>query len=119
MNSFRVAIFAVAMSVAMAEQGFCSSITGSQLLKWCSPTGQVSAQQTYDLGLCEGYIFAISDASECGFAVDGYSFQPPQGGTLDQFVKVSVKWLQDHPEKLHFAAEGLVAQALSKAFPCP
>jgi hypothetical protein len=43
----------------------------------------------------------------------------PERASIAQLARVTVKWLQDHPEKLHEAAGGLIYTALHDAFPCP
>jgi len=42
----------------------------------------------------------------------------PQGYTSGQLVKVVVKDLNAHPEKLHLDAMALVLKPLASAFPC-
>jgi len=36
----------------------------------------------------------------------------------DQFIRVAVKYLEDHPEDLHAQAAILIQAALREAFPC-
>jgi hypothetical protein len=43
----------------------------------------------------------------------------PEEATQDQLAKVVVKYLNDHPERLHEDAFLLVFAAYSDAFPCP
>jgi hypothetical protein len=43
----------------------------------------------------------------------------PDGVSYDQIVRVVVKYLQSHPERLHRRGKGLAVEALSAAFPCP
>jgi len=64
------------------------------------------------------YIVGIADALE-GNVIDGWRACIPQSVTQGQAKDVALKWLRAHPEKRHFAAAGLVAYALSDAFPCP
>lgn len=42
----------------------------------------------------------------------------PQEFSLDQMRRVSLKWLQDHPEKLNLYTAQAVRAALAEAFPC-
>lgn len=37
---------------------------------------------------------------------------------VSQMMEVTQKYLNDHPEKLHLGASGLIAMALSEGFPC-
>ena len=68
-------------------------------------------------GACVGYVMAI---------VDILNYQPfnryractPPTVIANQAVDVAMQFLRRHPELRHYAASGLVAQALSEAFPC-
>jgi len=43
----------------------------------------------------------------------------PKGGIeLGQALRVTVKWLKDHPEKLHLPGDILIGLALRDAFAC-
>lgn len=44
-------------------------------------------------------------------------FKLPRGITVGQLQQIVVKFLSDHPEKLHEAADPLVLAALTQAFP--
>jgi Rap1a immunity proteins len=99
---FALVIFGTASS---AWAGFYS---GSYLLDLCNTNSLA----------CMGYVVAIADSSICPKTVNGYSWLPPDGVTTGQVEKVTIKWLNEHPEKLHLNASGLVAFALSEAFPC-
>lgn len=43
----------------------------------------------------------------------------PTGATYEQVVRVIVKYLRDHPERLHRPRRQLMLAALEAAFPCP
>ena len=70
---------------------------------------------------CSGYIAAITDAAAWGppWGVYGYILCPRDTVTLAQMTDVVVRFLAAHPERRELGAAGLVAQALSEAFPCP
>lgn len=69
-------------------------------------------------GIALGYIVGISDVLE-GHAINGWrACSPANGVTQGQVRDVVVQWLRAHPEKRHFGADGLVAEALQTAFPC-
>lgn len=69
--------------------------------------------------LCDGYIVGISDALSGGSDIHGIKACGPDGITTGQVTEIVIEWLRGHPELLHYAAPGLVAEALSKAYPCP
>lgn len=68
-------------------------------------------------GICNGYITGVVDASR-GIAWDGTRFCEPDIYSDSQLKKIVIKYLNDHPEKLHKAAGSLVQAALYEAFPC-
>ncbi len=43
----------------------------------------------------------------------------PPGITNNQAIMVIVKYMKEHPEKLHISASALILVALRKNFPCP
>lgn len=60
------------------------------------------------LGYILGVYDASSDVSICG----------PSQGTAGQLGAIVLKYLAEHPQKLHEKASDLVLNALSSAFPC-
>ena len=100
----------VALCVATVPCAGAGFDTGNSLLRSC---------MSENLNLCLGYTSAISDAMGDGGIVRGRIACIPVGVTRGQVEDVAVQFLKQHPEKRHFAADSLVAQALSKAFPCP
>ena len=101
------------VGAAVPTRGFASFQNGNTL--WADCNGK--ADDWFIKGYCAGYISSISDALD-GNAIDGYRACLPNGVTIGQVQDVVVKWLRAHPEKRHFQAAGLVAQALEDAFPC-
>ena len=89
-------------------RGYCSKYTDS------FPTTPPDAWRS---GLCSSYVVAISDVMTRN-AVNNLRACIPRGNTQDQIVKIAIKHLREHPEKLNFSAYSLVAVALSEAFPC-
>lgn len=45
-------------------------------------------------------------------------FCQPSNSTTGQMARVTAKWIDAHPENLHFPAGGCVFMALMDAFPC-
>jgi len=42
----------------------------------------------------------------------------PKSSTVPQWVSIVIKWLREHPEKLHKPATSIVIMAIKEAFPC-
>ena len=77
--------------------------TGSRLVEICE--SGVNGKASF----CMGYIAGV---------VDSTLVCAPVGAELGQLRRVTTKYLQDHPERLHELAADLVADALAQAFPC-
>lgn len=82
--------------------------SGNELLQDC--TRQVQS-------LCLGYIEAVSDALS-GNSVNGYEACIPLEVTVGQLQDIVVQYLRQDPRDRHLGAIGLVAHAISNAFPC-
>ncbi len=112
------------------------------ILVTCSP---LFAEETYTSGnklkpACAAYIAGIppdrSEALKAGVCIgfiDGWLqlammlkpplvneelFCPPKGVTNKQVIDIAVKYMNDHPEKLHQSASQILYDAVSDAFPC-
>jgi len=95
---------------------------GDQLL-WML-TGQDSNEvkalmdRTYSAGYVSGTIdsyMVLSDANPS----DRFICFPKQGISNHQAIQIIIKWLKEHPERLHETARINVLEALRTAFPCP
>lgn len=64
-----------------------------------------------------GYVAGVADVGSVG-SVFGWRFCLPQRATKEQIADVVQHWLEQHPEKRHLGAVGLVSEALAGAFPC-
>lgn len=76
-----------------------------------------AAEQFTNSGNCLGYIAATADLM--GLDKNKSGFCPPIGATYYQFVRVTSKYLNKHPEDINMPASVLVITALAQAFPCP
>ncbi len=96
--------------VPVAKAGF---VNGNTLLARCRNKFDV-----YDQAYCVAYIVAITDTLLGKNAVQGHRACPPGGIVQGQAFDIAVSWLEAHPQHRQFSANGLVAAALSEAFPC-
>jgi len=96
-----------------------SLYTGNELLDRCeaylSDTGSAAKGNT-----CFGYLAGIADAHDDFVAggLHGKEWCKPENMKGKQLVRIVTKYLQEHPENLHYTAASLVANAFRKAFPC-
>src|SRR5262245_34893199 len=73
-----------------------------------------------ETGFCQDFFSGILSANAIATSVLGNSLfcTPPDGISLDQAIKVYLKYAQDHPEQLHESARSTVIVAFRLAFPC-
>ena len=101
---------------------FAQLETGDQLL-WML-TGQDSNEvtalmnRTYSAGYVSGTIDSYMILIDANPSVRFICF-PKQGISNDQAIRIIIKWLKEHPERLHETARTNVLEALRTAFPCP
>jgi hypothetical protein len=108
-NSILIALAALLVSNSSFS---ASQITGGTLYELCRSDDQ------YKLGTCDGYIFGVIDAMHAGHLSNHFTVCMPSGVTAAQ-LRLSVrKHMEDAPENLQFLADGKVAEALAKYFPC-
>jgi hypothetical protein len=99
-------------SQSQAPNSFLFFENGNELLDSCNN----------DPPWCLGYVVGIADAmsgaQSVGGTVNGWRACLPYGVTEGQVMDVVVQALRAHPQRRHNGASGLVASALSEAFPC-
>lgn len=96
------------------------NIDGNQLYNYCS----VNANQTppNDVAMqawaCLGYVSAIVDALSGDNSISGKRACIPANSDTNQIVNVFRNYIREHPGAGHLLAAGLLADALTRAFPC-
>jgi len=92
-----------------------------------SNVGFMQANKLYSLctsedaiakGVCEGYIMAVNDAMLAGHLGHIFNVCFPSGVTPTQARLVVAKHMEQIPDKLHYIADGVVAESLVATFPC-
>lgn len=90
-----------------------NALDGNRLYEMCN-----QERAGFDSGLCHGYIAAITDVMAQhtihGWSACGNGAKP----TNQQLFDIVVVFLARNPQSRHYGAEGLVAKAISDAFPC-
>ena len=78
----------------------------------------IANQKFVNASICYGYINGAIDALDIG-AYKGakYPFMIPQNVGMEQLIRVYVKYLEQHPEKLHLNSTNLLYMSLEEAFP--
>lgn len=100
--------------IADARSGYLS---GSDLLESCKPH-LIDTVYRLKVAECRGYVIGVADTFDCSRAVLGVRWNSRTRASQEELVTTVIIWLNAHPRELHHQADGLIAAALSEAFPC-
>ena len=119
MSKFWTIILTACMVASMnpidkARSGYLS---GSDLLASCRPQ-LIDAVYRLKVAECRGYVVGVADTFDCSRAVIGVRWNSRIVVSQEELVNTVIRWLNAHPRQLHYQADGLIAAALSEAFPC-
>lgn len=118
-------IWIAAMTVCLCAQSAMAD--GNKLLKECREgiayiDGGHEPESLFGVGQCIGVIQGTLDTLDLTHALlnSPKLVCLPNGGleTL-QIMKIVVKYLNEHPDRLHLNESGLISTALLVSFPCP
>ena len=76
------------------------------------------ADTLIDEALCKGYILGVQDAIYSGHLSDHFSLCLPEGVEPDQIRLQLIRYIENNPNIMNFAAEGLVAKTLETTYAC-
>ena len=76
------------------------------------------ADTPIDEALCKGYILGVQDAIYSGHLSDHFSLCLPEGVEPDQIRLQLIRYIENNPNIMNFAAEGLVAKTLETTYAC-
>ena len=86
--------------------------SGTKLYNLCR------AENVIDEALCEGYILGVQDAIYSGHLSEHFSVCLPEGVEPDQIRLQLIRFIENNPDIMNFAAEGLVAKTLETSYAC-
>jgi hypothetical protein len=107
--TFAILFFCSAATSAVAE------VTGNDWKEYCA-----ADEKTPKYAMCVGYLSGTLDGIRLMQKTTGSIMlcEPPNGVTIPQWVAIIRRYLDQHPEQLHFAAASLVPKIVNGAFPC-
>ena len=108
-SCFVLTISLVSVVHASSSEAF---LRANQLYTLCS------SELKLDNAACEGYIIGLNDSMYSGHLGNVFQVCYPDGVTIEQLRLVLVKYMETVPEKLHFVAEGVIAEGLATVFQC-
>ena len=71
-----------------------------------------------DEALCKGYILGVQDSIYSGHLSQHFSVCLPEGVEPDQLRLQLINFIENNPNIMNFAAEGLVAKSLETSYSC-
>ena len=96
---------------------------GNDLLQACRQTIEFSESDSklneFNAGSCWGYIRATNDMYQVMAQNAKRTICISPQMSRKQLTRVVVKYLKEHPERLHNVAALLIYEAFQEAFPCP
>lgn len=107
--------FAILFFCCWAANPARAEVTGNDWKSFC-----LSEEQTQNYAICVGYLMGALDGIRFMQKATGAVVlcEAPNGVTIPQWVAIIRKYLDQHPEQLHFAASSLVPKIANGAFPC-
>lgn len=125
-KAIAAAILTVVCNQAIADiEGADGTFSGNQMKKMCNDTGSGKAFCKFwidglETGIIMGvYDQALRDDKETDASTTiGYCIGT-KGVNIDQRQAIFVKYLSEHPERLHLNAPELYKASMKQAFPLP
>ena len=118
-RTFTLAIAGAAMAVAAAPPApaLAGFVAGTDLISICKtqasdPVYRLKAAE------CLGYIVGVADTFDCTDQLHGFHWNSSAPVSQTELVTVVTQWLDQHTDRLSYESDGLIAAALSTAFPC-
>lgn len=106
-----------ALAIGVPIPAVSGFVSGGDLLASCTPA-QADPVYRLKVAQCRGYVIGIADTFDCKIQASGFVWNSSTAGRQRDLVDAVVAWLKQHPQHLGYQANGLVAAALSEAFPC-
>jgi hypothetical protein len=115
---FWLAVAATAIMLNQAGSAAAGFISGADLRESCRPQ-KIDPVYRLKVAECRGYVVGIADSFDCERPGRRLAWNSRATVSQEDLVNTVLAWLDGHPDALQFQADGLVATALSQAYPCP
>ena len=114
----RVALLVAVLVLALASAPSANAAANPILVSGNDVKAFCHSESPRRQGVCFGFAIAVAEIVAIE-PVAGWRACFPGEVTRGQYDHIMVKYLDDHPEKLHLTATSLAARAFAAAFPCP
>mgnify|MGYP006312936657 CR=1 FL=1 len=111
MRRLVLAIILVFVCVSPVHGYFCN---GNDLWDSAKHYGSDPSTHPIDYAFFQGYVAGVHDSNT--FIWDNYA-DVPDNVTLGQLCRIVKKYMEEHPERMHFHAVTIVILAIKDAFP--
>lgn len=119
-NGFVRALMAICALVICSSSALAQKKAEEILWECKSPSEDAPAEQRLRFLSCISYVDGAHDMLR--MLSDGLELRiictPKAGLSTDQTVRIVLKWIEQHPERMHQTARVAVFSALQEAFPC-
>ena len=112
LKSFTISFSLLLMATSLSAGSTTFFYNGTKLYNLCR------SERPLDEALCEGYIMGVQDAIYSGHLSDHFSICLAEGVEPDQLRLQLVNFIENNPDIMNFAAEGLVAKSLETSYAC-
>lgn len=106
------------MGMLPSGASIAGSVSGMDLIGMCNPAG-IDPVYRLKVSQCRGYVVGVADTFDCQNPTRGFDWDSTTNTSQSDLVDFVIKWIGNHPQWMSHQANGLVAAALSEAFPCP
>ena len=111
-NLFSCLIFILILNTSAHSSSSLGILKANELYSLCT------SEQALDNSFCEGYVIGINDSMFSGHLSNIFQVCYPAGISIEQLRLVLIKYMETIPEKLHYVADGIVAEGLASVFQC-
>ena len=104
--------FASVLSQTVNAGSNMIGMSGNSLYTECTSADRVK------IAKCEGYILGVQDTIYSGYLSQYFSLCFPPAVEVPQLRLQVIKFIENNPDLMNFAAEGLVAKSLENKYAC-
>lgn len=116
-------VVVVCAFVVCGAVGSALAYGGSEYLKACNlyllgREGVLypQADRSLKIGICMGYTEGVFGTA---LQLDKRGVCASEEADSEQLIRIAMKYLENHPEQLHYGASSTILVAFREAFPCP
>ncbi len=119
-KSAKILSLALLCVLVISAKSASAYSTGKDLQEWCTAALDKQLQSGARAGLCVGFLDAFRQLSQMLPSPPNSRLEClPEGVGQEQFIRLILRYIERHPEKLHLPAAQIVYDAANEAFPCP